>query len=138
MQGNLALPIQTILVSRSLIKLELSRKKPQSDKIKSIQMIMASGPWLVGGDLEVLGRITWQDGLDQFRLTPAQVSSKFPTHNFQPIKNHSCGNGSRSCKRTRFLLFNCATQSIMGMLSLCLTAGEIFQQYLMGKYRHRP
>ena len=39
-------------------------------------MIMASGPWLVGGDLEVLGRITWQDGLDQFRLTPAQVSSK--------------------------------------------------------------
>merc|ERR1711981_652442 len=35
-----------------------------------IKMIMASGPWLVGGDLEVLGRITWQDGLDQFGLTP--------------------------------------------------------------------
>ena len=85
---------------------------------------MASGPWLVGGDLEVLGRITWQDGLDQFRLTPAQVSSKFPTPKIQPVKNHSCGNGSRSCKRTRFLLFNCATQSTTDTLFLCQTAGE--------------
>ena len=34
---------------------------------------MASGSWLVGGDLEVLGRVTWQDGLDEFRLTPHQV-----------------------------------------------------------------
>ena len=39
-------------------------------------MIMASGSWLVGGDLEVLGRVTWQDGLDEFRLTPHQVKNK--------------------------------------------------------------
>ena len=32
-----------------------------------VQMIMESGDWLVGGDIEVLGRIRWQDGLDQYR-----------------------------------------------------------------------
>jgi len=42
-----------------------------------IKMIMASGSWLVGGDLEVLGRVTWQDGLDEFRLTPHQLREKF-------------------------------------------------------------
>jgi hypothetical protein len=29
---------------------------------------MESGDWLVGGDVEVLGRITWDDGLDHYRL----------------------------------------------------------------------
>ena len=28
---------------------------------------------LVGGDLEVLHRIRWNDGLDQYRLTPKEV-----------------------------------------------------------------
>ena len=28
---------------------------------------MESGDWLVGGEIEVLGRITWNDGLDQYR-----------------------------------------------------------------------
>ena len=45
-------------------------------KIK-FQMILASGEWLVGGDLEVLGRITWDDGLDEYRLTPKQLREKF-------------------------------------------------------------
>ena len=31
------------------------------------KMIMESGDWLVGGDTEVLGRILWEDGLDQYR-----------------------------------------------------------------------
>ena len=32
-----------------------------------IKMINESGDWLVGGDLEVFEKITWNDGLDQFR-----------------------------------------------------------------------
>ena len=35
-----------------------------------LQQILSSGPWLCGGELEVLGKITWGDGLDQYRLTP--------------------------------------------------------------------
>ena len=41
------------------------------------QMIYDSGDWLVGGDLEVLGRITWDDGLDQYRLTPRELRARF-------------------------------------------------------------
>jgi hypothetical protein len=33
----------------------------------NIQGIMESGDWLLGGDVEVLGRITWDDGLDHYR-----------------------------------------------------------------------
>ena len=40
-------------------------------------MIFESGDWLVGGDLEVLGRITWNDGLDNYRLTPNELRQKF-------------------------------------------------------------
>ena len=29
--------------------------------------LQESGDWLVGGDLSVLGRVTWGDGLDQYR-----------------------------------------------------------------------
>ena len=42
-----------------------------------IKMIKASGDWLVGGDVAVLGRITWGDGLDQYRLTPGELRDKF-------------------------------------------------------------
>ena len=42
----------------------------------TIDMIMNSGNWLVGGDLEVLERITWNDGLDSFRLTPKEIKQK--------------------------------------------------------------
>jgi len=31
-------------------------------------MILDSGNWLVGGDVEVLQRISWNDGLDHLRL----------------------------------------------------------------------
>jgi 3'-phosphoadenosine 5'-phosphosulfate synthase len=40
-------------------------------------MIYESGDWLVGGDLEVLERISWNDGLDQYRLTPSELRKKF-------------------------------------------------------------
>jgi 3'-phosphoadenosine 5'-phosphosulfate synthase len=40
-------------------------------------MIYESGEWLVGGDIEVLGRIRWGDGLDGYRLTPNELRAKF-------------------------------------------------------------
>ena len=40
-------------------------------------MVMEGGDWLVGGDLEVLERIRWNDGLDQYRLTPQELMQKF-------------------------------------------------------------
>ncbi|KAG8239619.1 hypothetical protein J437_LFUL019316 [Ladona fulva] len=42
-----------------------------------VKMIYESGDWLVGGELEVLGRITWDDGLDEYRLTPNELRAKF-------------------------------------------------------------
>ncbi|NP_001118238.1 bifunctional 3'-phosphoadenosine 5'-phosphosulfate synthase-like isoform X2 [Strongylocentrotus purpuratus] len=42
-----------------------------------IKMVMESGDWLVGGDLEVLERIRWNDGLDQYRLTPNELRTRF-------------------------------------------------------------
>lgn len=40
-------------------------------------MIYESGDWLLGGDLEVLKPIKWNDGLDEYRLTPNQLRNKF-------------------------------------------------------------
>lgn len=42
-----------------------------------IKMINDSGDWLAGGELEVLERIKWNDGLDDFRLTPKELRQKF-------------------------------------------------------------
>lgn len=42
-----------------------------------IKMIYESGDWLVGGELDVLDKIKWNDGLDDFRLTPNQLRLKF-------------------------------------------------------------
>lgn len=40
-------------------------------------MIMESGDWLVGGDIEALQRIRWNDGLDKYRLTPNELRAEF-------------------------------------------------------------
>ena len=40
-------------------------------------MIYESGDWLCGGDLEVIDRIRWNDGLDQYRLTPNELRARF-------------------------------------------------------------
>ena len=41
-------------------------------------MVLESGAWLVGGDLEdVLGRVRWEDGLDQYRLTPTELRARW-------------------------------------------------------------
>ena len=42
-----------------------------------IKMIYDGGDWLAGGELEVLERIRWGDGLDQYRLTPNELRAKF-------------------------------------------------------------
>ena len=41
-----------------------------------MQRILESGDWLVGGELQVLERIRWNDGLDKFRLTPNEIKDK--------------------------------------------------------------
>ncbi|CAL4121806.1 unnamed protein product [Meganyctiphanes norvegica] len=42
-----------------------------------IKMINDSGNWLCGGDIETLERIRWNDGLDEYRLTPNELRAKF-------------------------------------------------------------
>jgi 3'-phosphoadenosine 5'-phosphosulfate synthase len=42
-----------------------------------VKMIYEGGDWLVGGDLECLERIRWDDGLDQYRLTPVELRKEF-------------------------------------------------------------
>jgi len=36
-----------------------------------------AGNWLVGGEIEQLERVTWGDGLDKYRYTPAELKAKF-------------------------------------------------------------
>nr|XP_013803633.1 PREDICTED: bifunctional 3'-phosphoadenosine 5'-phosphosulfate synthase 2 [Apteryx mantelli mantelli] len=50
-----------------------------------VKMVMESGDWLVGGDLLVLERIKWNDGLDQYRLTPLNLKQKFREMNADAV-----------------------------------------------------
>ncbi|NXV11694.1 PAPS2 synthase, partial [Cepphus grylle] len=50
-----------------------------------VKMVMESGDWLVGGDLLVLERIKWNDGLDQYRLTPLALKQKFREMNADAV-----------------------------------------------------
>lgn len=42
-----------------------------------VKLIYDSGDWLAGGELDVLSRIQWNDGLDHYRLTPKELRAKF-------------------------------------------------------------
>jgi 3'-phosphoadenosine 5'-phosphosulfate synthase len=42
-----------------------------------IKLVKESGDWLVGGDLQVPEKVTWNDGLDEYRLTPNELRSEF-------------------------------------------------------------
>lgn len=42
-----------------------------------IKMIHDSGDWLVGGSLDVLGEIKWNDGLDKYRIKPNDLRAEF-------------------------------------------------------------
>ncbi|XP_076830822.1 bifunctional 3'-phosphoadenosine 5'-phosphosulfate synthase 1 [Brachyhypopomus gauderio] len=50
-----------------------------------IKMVMESGDWLVGGDLQVLERIYWNDGLDSYRLSPTELRHKFKEMNADAV-----------------------------------------------------
>ncbi|XP_071987162.1 bifunctional 3'-phosphoadenosine 5'-phosphosulfate synthase 2 isoform X1 [Engystomops pustulosus] len=50
-----------------------------------VKMVLESGDWLVGGDLEVLERIRWADGLDQYRLTPLELKQKAKVMNADAV-----------------------------------------------------
>ena len=41
---------------------------------RGVAQVMASGDWLVGGELEVFKRINWSDGLDRYRLTLKELA----------------------------------------------------------------
>ncbi|XP_055844495.1 bifunctional 3'-phosphoadenosine 5'-phosphosulfate synthase isoform X4 [Episyrphus balteatus] len=49
------------------------------------KMVYESGEYLVGGDLEVYERIQWNDGLDQYRLTPNELRIRFRDLNADAI-----------------------------------------------------
>ncbi|XP_025418007.1 bifunctional 3'-phosphoadenosine 5'-phosphosulfate synthase [Sipha flava] len=42
-----------------------------------IKIIYESGDWLVGGNLDVIERILWNDGLDDIRFTPNELRAKW-------------------------------------------------------------
>lgn len=42
-----------------------------------VEKIFAAGDFLVGGELEVLDKITWGDGLDKYRKTPLELQAEF-------------------------------------------------------------
>jgi 3'-phosphoadenosine 5'-phosphosulfate synthase len=42
-----------------------------------VDKIFEAGEWLVGGKIEVLDRVTYKDGMDQFRLSPLELQKKF-------------------------------------------------------------
>jgi len=42
-----------------------------------IEQIYAYGDFLVGGQIECLNRIRWNDGLDEFRKTPSELKDEF-------------------------------------------------------------
>ncbi|KAL6189573.1 hypothetical protein ACLB2K_040960 [Fragaria x ananassa] len=49
------------------------------------EAITKSGNWLIGGDLEVLEQIKYNDGLDRFRLSPAQLRNEFTKRNADAV-----------------------------------------------------
>uniref|UniRef100_A0A7S1ES91 sulfate adenylyltransferase n=1 Tax=Timspurckia oligopyrenoides TaxID=708627 RepID=A0A7S1ES91_9RHOD len=41
------------------------------------EIIYNGGEWLVGGDIEVLERVRYNDGLDEYRLTPQELEAEY-------------------------------------------------------------
>ena len=42
-----------------------------------IEHIYSGGDWLMGGEIELLQKIKYNDGLDKFRLTAKEVMKQF-------------------------------------------------------------
>ncbi|KAH7522242.1 hypothetical protein FEM48_Zijuj07G0117500 [Ziziphus jujuba var. spinosa] len=49
------------------------------------ETITNAGNWLIGGDLEVIESIKYKDGLDRFRLSPAQLREEFTRRNADAV-----------------------------------------------------
>ncbi|KAH6768502.1 ATP sulfurylase 1 [Perilla frutescens var. frutescens] len=49
------------------------------------EAITNAGNWLIGGDLEVLNPVRYNDGLDRFRLSPAQLRDEFERRNADAV-----------------------------------------------------
>ncbi|KAK6161496.1 hypothetical protein DH2020_004877 [Rehmannia glutinosa] len=49
------------------------------------ETITGAGNWLIGGDLEVLNPIKYDDNLDRFRLSPAQLRDEFERRNADAV-----------------------------------------------------
>lgn len=49
------------------------------------EAITNAGNWLIGGDLEVIEAIKYHDGLDRFRLSPAELRKEFEKRNADAV-----------------------------------------------------
>lgn len=49
------------------------------------QTITNAGNWLIGGDLEVIEPVKYNDGLDRFRLSPAELREEFTRRNADAV-----------------------------------------------------
>ncbi|CAL9132467.1 unnamed protein product [Musa textilis] len=49
------------------------------------EAITNAGNWLIGGDLEVIERIKYNDGLDKYRLSPAELREEFSRRNADAV-----------------------------------------------------
>ncbi|XP_062168986.1 ATP sulfurylase 1, chloroplastic [Alnus glutinosa] len=49
------------------------------------EAITHAGNWLIGGDLEVIEPIKYRDGLDRFRLSPAELREEFTKRNADAV-----------------------------------------------------
>ncbi|KAJ0982445.1 hypothetical protein J5N97_010700 [Dioscorea zingiberensis] len=49
------------------------------------EAIANAGNWLIGGDLEVIEPIKYHDGLDQYRLSPAELREEFSRRNADAV-----------------------------------------------------
>ncbi|GER25470.1 sulfate adenylyltransferase [Striga asiatica] len=49
------------------------------------QTITNAGNWLIGGDLEVINPVKYEDDLDRFRLSPAQLREEFERRNADAV-----------------------------------------------------
>lgn len=103
-----------------------------------IQMIHESGAYLVGGDLEVIERIRWDDGLDQYRLTPNELRMKYKELNADAVfafqLRNPIHNGHGKVKKTSF----CAEQqlTIYKLFSIALLMRDCRRQLLERKFKN--
>src|SRR5688572_3629467 len=63
-------------------------------------MVFESGDWLCGGDVEVVVRILWNDGLDQYRLTPTELRAIFKKMNVSQSKKVTALSTMQSDRQT--------------------------------------